>query len=77
MWTLLDEVEDLVVPDDLATALEALPTAREKWDAFPASARRAMLQWVVKARRPETRRKRIAEIAEKATRDERAYPPQG
>jgi hypothetical protein len=36
-----------------------------------------MLQWVAEARRPETRAKRIAEIAEKATRNERAYPPQG
>jgi hypothetical protein len=34
-----------------------------------------MLQWIVEARRPETRAKRIAEIADKATRNERAYPP--
>jgi uncharacterized protein YdeI (YjbR/CyaY-like superfamily) len=77
MWTILDDVEDLTVPDDLATALDAQSPARSNWDAFPPSARRAMLQWVVEARRPETRSNRIAEIAEKATRDERAYPPQG
>jgi uncharacterized protein YdeI (YjbR/CyaY-like superfamily) len=75
MWTLLDDVEDLIVPDDLATALDARPPARERWDGFSPSARRAMLQWVVEARRPETRAKRIAEIADKATRNERAYPP--
>jgi uncharacterized protein YdeI (YjbR/CyaY-like superfamily) len=75
MWTLLDEVEDLVVPDDLATALAGAPPAQANWDAFPPSARRAMLQWVVEARRPETRAKRIAEIAAKAARNERAYPP--
>ena len=77
MWTMLDAVEDLIVPADLASALEARSPARGNWDAFPPSARRAMLQWVVEARRPETRAKRIAEIAEKATRNERAYPPPG
>jgi uncharacterized protein YdeI (YjbR/CyaY-like superfamily) len=77
MWTLLDDVEDLVVPDDLAVALDAVPSARANWEAFPPSARRAMLQWVIEARRPETRARRISEIANKAARSERAYPPQG
>jgi uncharacterized protein YdeI (YjbR/CyaY-like superfamily) len=75
MWTLLDDVENLVVPDDLAAALASTPPARANWDAFPPSARRAMLQWVVEARRPETRTKRIADITARATRNERAYPP--
>lgn len=75
MWTLLDDVEKLIVPDDLAAALRDRPPARDRWDAFPPSARRAMLQWVVEARRPETRAGRIAQIAEKAARNERAYPP--
>ena len=76
MWTLLDDVEKLIVPDDLRGRARRSPPAREHWDAFPPSARRAMLQWVVEARRPETRAKRIADIAEKAERNERAYPPQ-
>jgi len=77
MWTLLDDVENLVVPHDLATALASVPLAQAKWDAFPPSARRTMLGWLVRAGRPETREKRIAEIAEKAARNERAYPPGG
>jgi uncharacterized protein YdeI (YjbR/CyaY-like superfamily) len=75
MWTLLDDVENLVVPDDLAAALAAAPPARGNWDAFSQSARRAMLEWVVQARRPETREKRITAIAEGAARGERPYPP--
>jgi uncharacterized protein YdeI (YjbR/CyaY-like superfamily) len=75
MWTLLDDVEDLVVPDDLGAALAARPPARENWDAFPPSARRAMLGWVVQARRPQTRVDRIGRIADGASRGERAYPP--
>jgi uncharacterized protein YdeI (YjbR/CyaY-like superfamily) len=77
MWTLLDDVENLVVPDDLSAALASRPSARDNWDAFPPSARRAMLGWVVQAGRPETRAKRIDQIAEKAATNERAYPPPG
>ena len=70
-WTLLDDVENLVVPDDLAAALDANPPAREHWDAFSRSPRRAVLEWIAQAKRPETRAKRIAEAAENAARNER------
>jgi len=75
MWSLLDDVENLVVPDDLATALDGAPSARANWEAFSRSARRAMLEWIVQARRPETRADRISRIAAAAARNERAYPP--
>jgi uncharacterized protein YdeI (YjbR/CyaY-like superfamily) len=74
-WSMLDDVENLVVPDDLAAALAANPPAQSMWDAFPPSARRAMLGWLVQAVRPQTRARRISEIAEGAARNERAYPP--
>ena len=74
-WTLLDDVENLIVPDDLAASLDASPPARTNWDAFPPSARRMLLAWIVEAKRPETRAKRVAEIADKATRNERANQP--
>jgi len=71
-WTLLDDVEDLIVPDDLAAAFDANPGARGHWEQFPPSARRAILQWIVQARREATRAKRIAETARLAARGERA-----
>ena len=71
-WTLLDDVENLVVPDDLERALSVRPGAREQWDAFPKSARRALLEWIVQAKTAATRGKRITEIADKAVRGERA-----
>ncbi len=71
-WTLLDAVEDLIVPDDLAAAFAAHPPAAEHWEAFPRSARRGILEWIVQAKRPETRARRIAETAEKAAVNERA-----
>jgi uncharacterized protein YdeI (YjbR/CyaY-like superfamily) len=67
-WTLLDAIEDLVEPEDLAAALDADPEARRRWDAFPRSPRRAALVWVADARRPATRAKRIADLVERASR---------
>ena len=75
MWSILDDVEKGVVPGDLAAALDGLPEARTNWDSFSQSARRAMLEWVVQARRPDTRSKRITAIAEGAARKQKAYPP--
>jgi uncharacterized protein YdeI (YjbR/CyaY-like superfamily) len=71
-WTLLDAVEDGIVPDDLAAALDARGPARRNFDAFPWSARRALLEWIVQAKRPETRRRRIEETAARAEQNERA-----
>jgi uncharacterized protein YdeI (YjbR/CyaY-like superfamily) len=70
-WTRLDAVEDLVVPDDLAAALAGHPGARENWDGFPRSVRRAALLGIVEAKRPETRAKRVAETARLTARGER------
>jgi len=71
-WERLDAVEDLVVPDDLAAAFAAHPGARERWEGFPRSARRGILEWIVQAKREETRRKRVEETAALAARGERA-----
>ena len=73
-WQLFDSVEALEVPDDLAFALDELAGAREQWDAFPPSARKTMLGWIVQAKRPATRQRRIAQTAAAAARGERAGP---
>jgi uncharacterized protein YdeI (YjbR/CyaY-like superfamily) len=65
-WSLLDSVEDGVVPDDLAAAFAARPGSREHFDRFTPGARRSILAWIVQAKRPETRAARITEAAEKA-----------
>ena len=71
-WTILDPVEDLLEPDDLAAALDANPAARVEWDTFPPSARKAMLWWVISAVKQDTRQRRIETIVAKAVRGERA-----
>jgi uncharacterized protein YdeI (YjbR/CyaY-like superfamily) len=71
-WTILDPVEDLVEPDELAEALDASRPARTAWDSFPPSARKQMLFWVVSAARPETAASRIARIVSEAEQGRRA-----
>jgi uncharacterized protein YdeI (YjbR/CyaY-like superfamily) len=71
-WHILDDVEALLEPDDLAASLAEVPAARQAWDGFPPSARKQMLFWVVSAAKVETRRRRIDTIVEQAVRGERA-----
>lgn len=73
MWTLMDAVDDRVVPDDLAAAFAAHPGSREHWEHFSPSAQKQLLGWIVLARRPETRARRVAATAEAAARGEKAY----
>ena len=60
-WSLLESVEALLVPDDLAAALDASPGARHRWDDFAPTARRAYLLWIATAKRAETRARRVRE----------------
>ena len=67
-WALLDDVERLIVPSDLAAAFEDFAGARDRRDAFPRSARRGILEWIVQAKTPATRAKRVLETATRAAR---------
>ena len=55
---------ELETPPDLAAALDANPPARAAFDAFPPGCRREYVAWVVEAKRPETRARRIAQATE-------------
>ena len=70
-WTVLDAVEDLIVPEDLAAAFDRHDSAREHWDSFPPSARKQILWWIVQAKRPATRAQRVEETARRASLNQR------
>jgi uncharacterized protein YdeI (YjbR/CyaY-like superfamily) len=74
-WEVLDDSEAMVMPEDLQVALVANPTAKEKFEAFSASSKKAILQYLSSAKRPETRTKRIVEIVDKAAVGKRANYP--
>lgn len=62
-WTILDEVEKQTIPPDLEKVLKRVKNASKNFAALSKSNRRILLQWLVMAKRPETRQKRISEIA--------------
>jgi uncharacterized protein YdeI (YjbR/CyaY-like superfamily) len=70
-WELLDSVERMEVPHDLATALGARPPAADHFAAWPPSVRKQILTSLVQAKRPETRAERIRKFTEAAARNER------
>ncbi len=71
-WTRLDGAALLEVPDDLANAFAKRPDARANWEAFSKSVRRNNLEWLLNAKRAETRERRVRDIADKAEKNERA-----
>ena len=70
-WTVFDNAEAMIEPDDLAAALDADADARAKWDAFPPSARKMGIGAVDSARRPATRAARIEKLVADAAEDRR------
>ncbi len=73
-WTILDSVEELEIPTDLATELNTKENSMDFFLSLSKTVKKGMLQWVIFAKRPETRQKRIKEIAELA--DKRQKPKQ-
>lgn len=70
-WNILDAVEELEIPEDLEMEFNNQSGSRDFFLGLSKSARKAILQWLVLAKRPETRQKRIMEIAELAARGEK------
>jgi uncharacterized protein YdeI (YjbR/CyaY-like superfamily) len=71
-WEALIPIENGVIPDDLGKAFARNKNALKNFEAFSASARRIILEWLASAKRPETRATRIAEIVSKAAENKKA-----
>ncbi len=67
-WNILDEVEELVVPNDFEAALDQYDGAKEYFQSLSKSVKKMMLYWLLSAKRPETRQKRLDELVEHASR---------
>ncbi len=63
MFTFLDEVDALVIPEDLRSALGA---DLEVFSGFAPGRQRQALYWIKSAKRPQTRADRIAKVAQAA-----------
>lgn len=70
LWSFMDDVDALIVPDDLQSALSE-SRALERFESLAPSYRRNVLRWIKLAKRPQTRQDRIARTAEATARGER------
>lgn len=60
-WDALNEVEQLTIPDDMQALFDQDPQALTHWNTFSRSIRRGILEYILNAKRPETRTKRITD----------------
>lgn len=75
-WSYLDDIEQLVVPDDLAAALEKNSRAKRNFETFNNSSKKIILFWIKSAKRDATRRKRIRETVRLAAKNVKAAHPE-
>lgn len=71
-WTALDAIENMEVPEDLEKELKKQKGAAAYFDAFPRSVKKGILEWIISAKKPETRARRVAETAALAAKNLRA-----
>ena len=69
-WSQLDDVDALIVPHDLRTALQAVPDAEAAYEALSNSAKKQYLWWIHSAKRPATRASRIEETIRRLSSEE-------
>lgn len=70
-WSILDDVEALKVPADLRQSLKRNLTAEDFFDGLCNSDKKRLLQWIVMAKRPETRAQRIADIVASSSQEQK------
>ena len=65
-WTILDEVEELIIPNDLEIAFKKHKGSKDYFLSLSKLTRKIILGWIVLAKQQETRQKRIGEVVESA-----------
>lgn len=72
-WYFLDDIENLVIPEDLREALDASPPAKANFENFSDSIKKQILYWIKSAKRPETRIKRIEKVVMLASENKKPF----
>ena len=66
-WTILDNVEALIVPKELQQAFDLNPASATYYASLSNSLKKQLLYWVISAKREETKAQRVNEIMESAS----------
>jgi uncharacterized protein YdeI (YjbR/CyaY-like superfamily) len=71
LWDFMNEVDDLKIPDDLAARMNEYQDTAQQFAALAVSYRRNVLRWLISAKKPVTREKRVAQITVSTAKKER------
>ena len=72
-WNFLDDIEDLIIPEDLKQRLEQKKKAQENFEAFSDSSKKQILYWIATAKKLETRKTRIKKTVELAVMNKKPF----
>jgi uncharacterized protein YdeI (YjbR/CyaY-like superfamily) len=67
-WNALADVQNSAIPDDLQKLFDKNKTAYKNFQVFPPSSKRAILEWILNAKKTETRQQRIIQTVELAAK---------
>ncbi len=71
LWDFMDDVDNLIVPDDLSKALSGDEGASSFFTSINDSSKRFVLRWIKLAKTETTRKKRIQKIVELSAKGEK------
>ena len=71
-WEALSPIDKMVIPEDLKKMFDKNKTAFNNFQKFSPSSRKIILLWILNAKRPETRKKRIEEAVKLAAKNVKA-----
>ena len=71
LWNLMDDVDNLIVPDDLSRELSKRDGAADFFNSINPSSKRFVLRWIKLAKTEKTRKNRIQKLAELSAKGEK------
>ena len=71
-WSALDDVENLIMPEEMKTMMNHNTAALQYWEKFPRSVKRGILEWIYNAKKMETKMERIEKTVLLAAENKRA-----
>ncbi len=71
-WEALVDVQNSVIPKDLQNLFDKNKTAFKNFQAFPPSSKRIILEWILNAKKKETREKRLEQTVALAAKNIKA-----
>ncbi|MDP2836211.1 MAG: YdeI/OmpD-associated family protein [Methanobacteriaceae archaeon] len=72
-WSIMDDVENLIVPDDLEIEFKKNKEARTNYNNFSNSVKKQVLWLIISAKRPDTRKRRIKKVIKALEKNEKPF----